>query len=72
MMSLEFSTPKLLDMHDWAFYPLSGLVIVAVIPTSSVTDVDVTAVLATWGFLILESSDVTTFFFLGLIFSISV
>jgi hypothetical protein len=44
MMSLEFSTPKLLDMHDWLCCPLSGLVIAG--PTSRVTDVDVTAVLA--------------------------
>lgn len=71
-MSLEFSTPKLLDKHDWAFYPLSGLFIVVVIPISSVTEVDVTAVFAAWGFLILGSSYVTTFFFLGLIFSISI
>jgi hypothetical protein len=45
MMSFEFSTPKLLETHEW-FWHFSGLIIALAAPTSSVTDVDVTAVFA--------------------------
>lgn len=45
MMSFEFSIPILLETHEW-FWHFSGLIITLAAPTSSVTDVDVTAVFA--------------------------